>query len=65
MLEHKFEVGQKVWAKSGKRYTVMQIRLTRNPEIKDEPRYYVRGERDGVPFGPWRVMRESSFRDDT
>lgn len=61
-MPHKFELGQKVWAKSGKRYTVMAQRWDNHHKLKGGLGYSVRGERDGVPFGPWRLMPESSFR---
>jgi hypothetical protein len=59
---HKFEVGQKVWAKTGRRYTVLSLRSDSHHKLKGEIGYSVRGERDGVPFGPCRLMRESAFR---
>ena len=60
---HKFDVGQVLWSKSGKRYTVRRLRFdTNHHKLKGEIGYDVVGERDGVPFGPIRLMRESSFR---
>jgi hypothetical protein len=61
-MKNKFTVGQRIWSKAGKRYTVMAVRLDDHRKLKGEIGYSVRGERDGVPFGPWRLMRESSFQ---
>ena len=60
--EHKFEVGQKIWSKSGKRYTVLSLRSDDHRKLKGGLGYSVRGERDGIPFGPSRLMPESAFR---
>lgn len=61
-MKHKFEIGQTVWARSGKRYTIEHLRSDDHPKLNGEPGYYVVGERDGKRYGPVRIMRESAFR---
>jgi hypothetical protein len=58
----KFDVGQTIWSKSGKRYEVLFLRDDNHPKLKGGVGYSVRGERDGKPFGPVRLMPESAFQ---
>ena len=61
-MQHKYRVGQILKAKaSGKLYVVEFLRSDPHYKLKGELGYTVGGLRDGKPFGPSRLMRESAF----
>jgi hypothetical protein len=62
MTSHRFKPGDCIKAKSsGKFYRVEYLRSDNHRKLKGEIGYSVVGLRDGKPYGPVRLMRDSSF----